>query len=530
MNLKFLASSTALAVVIGLSVIGVASPALAVAPSAITVESGGPVQVAINAVADGGVVTLNPGTYVEEIQITKSLTLQGSGAVGSVIIQQPAATSTSNLSGGGKLIDIQFTSNVMLANLTLDGSVRTAAVGGTKSTGVDANSVNGLTLNNVTVKGFAKNGITITGQQSLSTPTRSQNVSFNSVTAENNGYAGIAFYTRSTEGIDADIPGVTFTGVTTITGNSYGIQFGGTDDTRGVQGANGGPVSLGIVAFSKNRFNFGSVDYVTNVIVWGSSVVQLDRASTVDGRTAASSDFPFAKTLTLVSAVVPAPPAVQPTPQPAPPARIPVQAVAPVAQQRPVVTEQTPPPPPATAQRVLTELGSSTAQLLEVFQAANNGDAPSAAAEILTIVAGEIEAGTGAILSTTNFVASMPWAGSNDDQWVDVWAYSTPTYIGTFPVINGVLKITGADLSALAAGDHHLVLVGQTSGASEVMGFAIAEPASVPGDNVTADPGTATPDVAAGSQDLGWLLWVVIGALAIAAITTTGIVVRRRRA
>jgi hypothetical protein len=211
----------------------------------------------------------------------------------------------------------------------------------------------------------------------------------------------------------------------------------------------------------------------------------------------------------------------------APPARTPVQTVA--QQQRPVVTEQTPPPPPATAQRVLTEFGSSTAQLLEVFQAVNKGDAPPAAAQVLTIADGELEAGTGAILPTTTFVASMPWSGSNDDQWVDVWAYSTPTYIGTFPVINGVLKITGADLSALAAGDHDFVLVGQTSGASEVMGFAIAEPASVPGDNVTADPDTASPDVAAGSPDLGWLLWVGIGALAIAAITTIGIVVRRRR-
>ena len=161
---------------------------------------------------------------------------------------------------------------------------------------------------------------------------------------------------------------------------------------------------------------------------------------------------------------------------------------------------------------------------------ANSGDAPPPAAEVLTIAAGELEAGTGAILPTTDFIASMPWTGSSGDQWVDVWAYSTPTYIGTFPVINGVLKITGADLSALAAGDHNLVLVGQTSGASEVMGFAIAEPASVPGDNVTADPDAATPEVAAGSLDLGWLLWVVIAALAIAAIVTIGTVVRRRRA
>ena len=98
----------------------------------------------------------------------------------------------------------------------------------------------------------------------------------------------------------------------------------------------------------------------------------------------------------------------------APPTSNAVQIVEPVAQQEPVVTEQT--PSPVTAQIVLTELGSSTEQLLEVYQAASNGDAPTPAAQVLTIAAGEIEAGTGAILSTTNFVASMPWAGSNGDQ------------------------------------------------------------------------------------------------------------------
>ncbi|GAB2827823.1 hypothetical protein GCM10027022_18620 [Alpinimonas psychrophila] len=227
-----------------------------------------------------------------------------------------------------------------------------------------------------------------------------------------------------------------------------------------------------------------------------------------------------AVTFSVNKAEVPAPP---PTPSGS------IQIVEPIAPQIPVVTEQTPPPPPVTAQIVLTKIGSSTAQLLERYQTANNGNAPPPAAEVLTIAAGELEARTGAILSTTHFVASMPWTGNSDDQWVDVWAYSTPTYIGTFPVINGVLKITGADLSALTAGDHHLVLVGQSSGASEVMGFAIADPASVPGDNVTVTPEATNPNVTAESPDLGWLLWAAIAGVAIAAITTIGTVIRRRR-
>jgi LPXTG-motif cell wall-anchored protein len=226
-------------------------------------------------------------------------------------------------------------------------------------------------------------------------------------------------------------------------------------------------------------------------------------------------------------------PAAQPAPVPVPAQifqRVPAQVVAPVAQQRPVVTEQTPPPPPATAQRVLTELGSSTVQLLETYRVANNGAAPAPATEVLTIAASQRQAGTGAILSTTSFVASMPWAGSSDDQWVDVWAYSTPTYIGTFPVISGVLKITGADLSSLAGGDHHLVLVGQTSGANEVMSLAVAEPASVSNDNVATGQDAGSTIATTGSQDLGWLPWAGIAALALAAIATLGIVIKRRRA
>lgn len=65
---------------------------------------------------------------------------------------------------------------------------------------------------------------------------------------------------------------------------------------------------------------------------------------------------------------------------PAPPPSSLVQIVEPVAQQKPVVTGQTP-PPPVTAQIVLAELGFSTEQLLERYQAANNGDAPPQAAE-----------------------------------------------------------------------------------------------------------------------------------------------------
>lgn len=71
MILKFLTGSRALAAVIGLSVVGIASPAAAEEPSAMTVSPDDLAQVAIDAVAPGGVVTLTSGTYVEEIQLAR---------------------------------------------------------------------------------------------------------------------------------------------------------------------------------------------------------------------------------------------------------------------------------------------------------------------------------------------------------------------------------------------------------------------------------------------------------------------------
>ena len=171
----------------------------------------------------------------------------------------------------------------------MDGSARVAA-NGTKSTAIEANSVDGLMLNNVTTKGFAHNGIAITGKYLDSSPTHSQNVSFETVSVINSGWAGIAFYSVSSQGVNSDISGVTFTGPTTVTNNARGIQFGDPSDTHGEQGADNRPVALGVVAFSTNSKNVTRSD---------SSVVQLDRTSTVDGRAVKSNDFD-AGTFTLV--------------------------------------------------------------------------------------------------------------------------------------------------------------------------------------------------------------------------------------
>lgn len=61
------------------------------------------------------------------------------------------------------------------------------------------------------------------------------------------------------------------------------------------------------------------------------------------------------------------------------------------------------------------------------------------------------------------FSGTLPWA--SNDNFVDVYAYSSPIYLGTFPVVDGKVVLTNLDLSKLEDGSHHLVFLGQTSGA-----------------------------------------------------------------
>src|SRR5690606_36699658 len=116
------------------------------------------------------------------------------------------------------------------------------------STGVDANGVQRLTLANVTAKILAKIVSSVTAQH-VPDATLSGSVALNNVTVADNGWSGIAFYTLSNgkPPVAADIVGATFTGTTTVTGNSTGIQFGDGGDDNGVTGEDGGPVALGTV-------------------------------------------------------------------------------------------------------------------------------------------------------------------------------------------------------------------------------------------------------------------------------------------
>jgi hypothetical protein len=72
-----------------------------------------------------------------------------------------------------------------------------------------------------------------------------------------------------------------------------------------------------------------------------------------------------------------------------------------------------------------------------------------------------------------DYTANVAWYSG--DSFVDVYAYSTATYIGTFPVVNGAVQVnlTSAQLTALGAGAHTLVAVGQSSGGVNSASFTV---------------------------------------------------------
>lgn len=79
--------------------------------------------------------------------------------------------------------------------------------------------------------------------------------------------------------------------------------------------------------------------------------------------------------------------------------------------------------------------------------------------------------------------ANLQW--SSPDSFVDVYVFSTPTFVGTFPVVNGVAQIwlSAAVLAQLASGGHTMVVTGQSSGA--VMSVAMSIGLPVTGVDVT---------------------------------------------
>lgn len=97
----------------------------------------------------------------------------------------------------------------------------------------------------------------------------------------------------------------------------------------------------------------------------------------------------------------------------------------------------------------------------------------------------------GALDPTGSHTASIVWGGR--DSFVDVYAYSTPVLLGTFPVVDGRVEIvlSPAALGQLEAGSHTLLVVGQSSGAAQAVSFSVAATLAATGVSPAAPIGVA---------------------------------------
>lgn len=96
----------------------------------------------------------------------------------------------------------------------------------------------------------------------------------------------------------------------------------------------------------------------------------------------------------------------------------------------------------------------------------------------------------GSFDSSQSLSGELPWSDGTDS-FVDVYAYSSPVFLGTFPIVNGHVQLNGLDLSGLSAKGHHLVFIGQTSGGIAVMAVYLVAGLAATGADVALPLGSA---------------------------------------
>lgn len=81
----------------------------------------------------------------------------------------------------------------------------------------------------------------------------------------------------------------------------------------------------------------------------------------------------------------------------------------------------------------------------------------------------------GALNPKNAYTATIGWTEMTDS-YVDVYIYSQPALVGSFPVLDGAVQIplSAALVSSLAAGTHTLVITGQTSAVTQAVAVSVA--------------------------------------------------------
>lgn len=129
-----------------------------------------------------------------------------------------------------------------------------------------------------------------------------------------------------------------------------------------------------------------------------------------------------------------------------------------------------------------------------------------------------------------DLAVSLGWDGGADGL-VDAYVFSTPTPIGSFPVTQGRIDVTlsAAQLAALGGTDHHLVLIGQSSGAIRALPFALASSGGSGGGGGTVPGAAPGAELAPTGISEGTETLLAVAALALLSGAAALVLVRGRR-
>jgi len=189
------------------------------------------IQAAINAASAGDTILVAAGTYVENLNVTKRVTI--SGVSKDLVILQPAAAGYGiGVSGAGSnvtienmtitagnavhfLIHVSGVLNFTIRNVKIIGAGKTATSGGFPLGGLDMNAVTGAMVHNVEVMNLSRNGVALTSSTSVTL----QDVYVHN-TGMSTGWAGVAIY--------APVAGsfsVAFAGTNTLANTPMGVYL-----------------------------------------------------------------------------------------------------------------------------------------------------------------------------------------------------------------------------------------------------------------------------------------------------------------
>jgi hypothetical protein len=169
--------------------------------------------------------------------------------------------------------------------------------------------------------------------------------------------------------------------------------------------------------------------------------------------------------------------------------------------------------PSLSLQEIENRFGPDAASLLAKYLADTGQAVPPDLSDLLTNPApGDFD--------LSNFTAWLSWTGDTN---VDVWGYSTPTHLGSFPVVDGKVQLTGLNLSALGPGVHHLLIVGQDSGNYKVGTFTVKSE-TPPRETQAKAVAPANTSEAVPAPWIFVLVFVILGAMIV-----VGVVAFRRR-